>query len=105
MSYVPSKEQVSAQLRILIPVAATVAGAYGVSQSDVGSWSQVASTLAPVAAYLIVGIWSLLDNTREAIIRKAAQPVTRDAPAPQIVLPAQEKALADKLPNNVTSGN
>jgi hypothetical protein len=103
MSYVPSQDQVMAQLRILIPALATIATVFGVNGTEAGSYSQMAmASIAPIS-YLVVALWTLAANTREAIMRKASQPVAPGAPAPQILLPKQEAALADKLPDNVTS--
>jgi uncharacterized membrane protein len=102
MSYVPSQTQVMGQLQILIPALATAATAFGVSQTEAGSYAQMATaSIAPIS-YIIVAIWAGLDRTRGAIMKQAAKPVTPDAPPPIITLPIQEKALADKLPDNVT---
>jgi hypothetical protein len=90
-------------LRILIPAVATAATAFGVSNTDAGSYAQMAlASIAPIS-YVVVAVWSLMANTRESIMRKASKPVTPDAPAPQIILPKAEAALADKLPDNVTA--
>ena len=103
MSYVPSQDQVTSQLRILIPALATAATAFGYPQAEAGSWAQLAiASIAPIS-YLIVSIWTVMANTREAIMRKASKPVSPGAPAPQIILPKQEEALAEKLPANVTA--
>jgi hypothetical protein len=103
MSVVPSQDQVMAQLRILIPALATAATAFGVSSTEAGSYAQIAlACLAPIS-YVVVAIWSIMANSRAAIMAKAAKPVEPGAPPPQIILPAQEKALADALPANVTS--
>lgn len=103
MSYIPSQDQVMAQLRILIPALATIATAFGVSNTAAGSYAQMAmASIAPIS-YLIIAIWTLLDSTREAIMRKASKPASAGQIAPQIVLAKSEAALADKLPDNVTT--
>jgi hypothetical protein len=103
MSYIPSQDQVTAQLRILIPTLATAATAFGVSQTDAGSYAQWAmASIAPIS-YVIVAIWTAVANTRAAIMAKAAKSVAPGVPAPTITLPKEETALADKLPSNVTA--
>ena len=105
MSVVPSQDQVMAQLRILIPALATAVTAFGVSATDAGSYAQIAlASLAPIS-YVIVAGWSMFANTRKSIMLAASKPVDDKTPAPQIVLPTQEKALADTLPSNVTSAS
>lgn len=102
-SVVPSQDQVMAQLRILIPALATAATAFGVSSTEAGSYAQIASAcLAPIS-YFIVAIWSLVANSRKSIMLAASKPAEPGGPSPQIILPPQEKALADQLPSNVTT--
>lgn len=103
MSAVPSQDQVMAQLRILIPAVATAVTAFGVSSTEAGSYAQIAlASLAPIS-YVIVAVWSMFANTRASIMKSAAKPVDANTPAPQIVLPKQEAALAATLPANVTA--
>jgi hypothetical protein len=103
MGAVPSQDQVMGQLRILIPALATAATAFGVSQTEAGSYVQIAmASIAPIS-YVIVAIWSLIANSRASIMKAAAKPVDANTPAPQIILPREEADLAAKLPNNVTS--
>jgi hypothetical protein len=103
MNLAPSQDQVMAQLRILIPALATAATAFGVNATEAGSAAQIAlASLAPIS-YVIVVIWSMFANTRKSIMLAASKPVDASTPAPQIILPAQEKALADTLPSNVTA--
>lgn len=101
MAYIPSQDQVAAQLRILIPAIAAILLAYGFTGE--AGWVSTSLLVVSPIAIVICSIWSIIANTREAIMRKASKPVAPGAPAPQIVLPAQEAALADKLPDNVTS--
>lgn len=101
MSYVPSSDQVTAQLRTYLPAVCTLLSAYGLTKE--AGWVTTAEIVAGPLALVICGIWSLVDNTRAAIMRKAAKPVDANTPAPQIILPPQEKALADTLPDNVTT--
>lgn len=103
MNLAPSQDQVMAQLRILIPAVATAATAFGVNSTAAGSWEQAAlASIAPIS-YVIVATWSFFANTRKSIITAASKPVEPGVPAPQIILPSQEKALADQLSSNVTS--
>jgi hypothetical protein len=100
---IPSQEQVMGQLRIIIPALGTVATALGISQAEAGSYTQIAlASIGPIS-YVICGLWSLAANSRASIMASAAKPVDASTPAPTIILPPQEKALADKLPNNVTA--
>lgn len=103
MSYVPSQEQVTSQLRIIIPALGTMATAFGVSSVQAGSYEQIAiASIAPIS-YIVCAIWGIIANTRQAILAKAAKPVDSNTPAPQIILSTQEAAIAQKLPENVTT--
>ncbi len=93
----PTQEQVMAQLRILIPTLCTALTAFGVTQTQAGSYQQILLALIAPISYIIVGIWSVMANTRQAIIAKAAKPGTT------IVLPKEEAKIADALPANVTA--
>lgn len=101
MSYIPSQDQVMGQLRVLIPALATIATVFGVSQTEAGSYAQLATALIAPLAYLITAIWSLVANSRHSIMLAASKAVNGGA-KPIIVLPKEEAALADKLPDNVT---
>ena len=91
------------QLRIIIPALGTIATAFGISSTQAGSFTQIALASVGPISYVIVAIWSLIANSRESIMKAAAKPVDANTPAPKIILPPQEKALADKLPDNVTT--
>lgn len=97
MSYIPSQDQVKAQLQILIPAIGTAITAFGVSKTDAGTITQVALACIGPLSLVIVGFWTWAANKREALIRRVAQEGTT------VILPASEKDLADKLPANVTS--
>ena len=101
MNFIPSSDQVAALLRTYLPALCAVLTAYGLTRE--AGWVTTAILVAGPLAIVIVGIWTLIANTREAIMRRASKPVTPNAPAPQIILPPQESALADKLPDNVTA--
>jgi len=103
MATVPSQDQVMGQLRIIIPALGTIVSAIGVSSGDVSKWVNIAMISVGPISYIVVAIWSLIANSRASIMAAAAKPVEPGAPAPQIVLPPQEAALADKLPSNVTA--
>ena len=100
MNFVPSTDQVTAQLRTYLPAVCTLLTAYGMTKE--AGWITTAEIVSGPLAIVICGLWSLIDNTREAILRKAAKAKDASTPAPQIFLAPQEKALADKLPDNVT---
>lgn len=100
---VPSQDQVMGQLRTIIPALGTIVSAFGVSQTQVGSWTQIATVAVGPISYIVVAIWSYIANSRASIMKAAAKPVDSNTPAPQIILPRQEAALAAKLPENVTS--
>lgn len=101
MNFVPSADQVTALLRTYLPALCTILTAYGLTRE--AGWATTAMLVAGPLAVVIVGIWTLVSNTRAAILRKAAKRRDANTPAPQIILPAQESALADKLPDNVTA--
>src|SRR5258708_3092273 len=103
MGVVPSQDQVMGQLRIIIPALGTIVSAVGVSSGDVSKWENIAMISVGPISYIVVGIWSLVANSRESIMKAAAKPVDASTPAPQIILPPQEKALAAQLPDNVTA--
>lgn len=103
MSAVPSQDQVMGQLRIIIPALGTIVTAFGISSAEAGSYTQIALASVGPISYVITGIWQMIADSRESIMKAAAKPVDAKTPAPKIILPAQEKALADKLPDNVTA--
>lgn len=100
---IPSQDQVMGQLRVIIPALGTIVSAVGVSSGDVSKWENIAMISIGPISYIIVGIWQLVADSRASIMKAASKPLDANTPAPQIILPAQEKALADKLPANVTS--
>lgn len=100
----PTQDQVMGQLRVIIPAVGTIITAIGIASPDkVGSTTAALMTAVGPLAYLIVAVWSFFANSRASIMASAAKPVTPDAPAPQIVLPAVEAALAQTLPDNVNT--
>src|SRR6266849_1893978 len=103
MSYIPSQDQVMGQLRIIIPALGTIVTAFGVTSTQAGSWTQIGLSMVGPISYLIVAIWSLAANSRESIMKAAAKPVDSNTPAPQIILPKEEAALAQALPANVVT--
>src|ERR1700761_2269358 len=100
---VPTQDQLMGQLRLIIPALGTIISAFGVSGATANSITNFLLTMVGPIAYVLVSMWSLLANSRESIMKAAAKPVAPGAPAPQIILPPQEAALAEKLPDNVTS--
>lgn len=103
MNLTPSQDQVMGQLRIIIPALGTIATAFGLSSAEAGSYTQIALASVGPISYLVVAIWSLVANSRASIMKAASKPVDANTPAPQIILPAQEADLAQKLPSNVTA--
>jgi hypothetical protein len=99
----PSVDQVTAQLRIIIPALGTIVTALGVSQAQAGSLTQIALASVGPIAYVITAIWSLVANSRASIMQAAAKPAAPGLEPPQIVLPAEEADLAKKLPGNVNT--
>lgn len=102
-SSVPSQDQIVAQIRLIIPALGTIVSAFGVSSTSVSSYEQVILVAAGPISYFIAAAWSLYANSRASIMASAAKPVAPGVPAPQIVLPKEEAALAETLPANVTS--
>lgn len=100
---VPTQDQVMGQLRIVIPAIGTIVTALGISSAQAGSWTQLALGLVGPLSYFITAIWSFIANSRSSIMASAAKPVAPGVAAPQIILPPEESALANKLPNNVTT--
>lgn len=103
MSYIPSSDQIQAQLRIAIPAIATLVTVLGVPQAEADSYKQTLLLAAAPLSYFIIAVWTAFANTRAAYMRRAAKPARPGLAPPQIILPPEEKALADKLPDNVTS--
>jgi len=103
-SLTPSIDQVSGQLRVLIPALGTIVTTAGwISADKVGPI--VSNALIAIGPIMFIGasIWSLVANSRRSILASAAKPVAPDVPPPQIVLPVQETALAETLPHNVST--
>jgi hypothetical protein len=101
---VPTQDQVMGQLRTIIPAIGTIISALGVANSDKvgGTVAALLTAVGPIS-YLITAVWSFIANSRASIMAAAAKPVAPGIPAPQIVLPPQETALAGKLPSNVNT--
>jgi len=102
---VPSQDQVMGQLRVIIPALGTIATAFGLTTVEAGSFTQIALASVGPISYVIVSVWSLIANSRKSIMLSAAKPADASTPAPQIILPVQEAALAQTLPANVVTTN
>jgi len=102
---IPTQDQVMGQLRVIIPAIGTIITAIGVSSSSVDHWTGIALAAVGPIAYVATAIWSLMANSRASIMASAAKPVDANTPAPQIVLPKEEAALAQSLPSNVNTTN
>jgi hypothetical protein len=103
LNLTPSQDQLMGQLRLLIMAIGTAATTVGASSTTTNYWVNVALTLTGPAIIIGSIIWSLFVNSRASIMKAASKPKDANTPEPQIVLPIQEKALADKLPDNVTA--
>ena len=102
MNYVPSTDQIMGLLRTYLPALGALMTAYGLTKE--ASWVTTAELTVGPLSIVICGIWSLIANMRSSIMKAASKSVQPGViPPPQIVLPPQEKALADKLPDNVTA--
>lgn len=101
MNYVPSTDQIMGLLRTYLPALGALMTAYGLTKE--ASWVTTAELTVGPLAIVICGVWTLVANMRSSIMKAAAKSAGPGIPPPQIVLPAQESALADKLPDNVTS--
>ena len=103
MNYIPSQDQIMGQLRVIIPSVGVIISAFGVSTIQEKYYEgMILAAIGPIS-FLIVTIWSAIANSRKSIMLSAAKPVDANTPAPQIVLPAAEAALAQVLPSNVTT--
>lgn len=96
-------DQLAGLLRQVLPILGTLLTVFGLSSATANS---IVNLLMAISGPLLgVGsaIWAFIANSRSSIMAAAAKPVTPDAPAPQIILPKQEQALANSLPANVTT--
>lgn len=98
----PTQDQVTGQLRVIIPALGTIVSAFGVNGATANHYVDLALSMVGPIAYLIVAIWSLIANSRSSIMAAAAKPVAPGIAPPQIILPQEEATLAAKLPHNVT---
>lgn len=100
----PTQDQVMGQLRTIIPAIGTIVSAVGIASPDkVGTTVAAIMTAVGPISYLIVAVWSFIANSRASIMASAAKPVSPGVAAPQIILPVQETALAQTLPDNVNT--
>ena len=100
---VPTQDQVMGQLRTILPPLGIIVSAFGVSGATTNHYVDLILSMVGPISYAVVAVWQLISDSRASIMLAASKPVTPDAPRPQIILPPQEKALADSLPANVTS--
>ena len=80
MSYVPSQDQVMAQLRVVIPAVCTIITAFGVSQTAAGSYEQIAMGMISPISIIVVMVWSAVANTRRAILKRHQNPPVQAFP-------------------------
>jgi len=96
-------DQVMALLRQVMPIVGTMLTVFGLSSATANNIVNLIMTGAGPTITLASIIWSFIANTRASIMAAAAKPVAPGVPAPQIVLPVQEAALAQALPDNVNT--
>ncbi len=96
-------DQVMALLRQVMPIVGTMLTVFGLSSATANNIVNLVMTGAGPTITLAGIIWSFIANTRASIMAAAAKPVAPGIPAPQIVLPPQEAALAQTLPANVNT--
>ena len=96
-------DQVMALLRQVMPIVGTMLTVFGLSSATANNIVNLIMTGAGPTITLASIIWSFIANTRASIMAAAAKPVAPGVPAPQIVLPPQEAALAQALPDNVNT--
>src|SRR6266404_5843761 len=94
-------DQIMALLRQVMPIVGTMLTVFGLSSATANNIVNLVMTGAGPTITLAGIIWSFIANTRASIM--AAKPVAPGVPAPQIVLPPQEAALAQTLPANVNT--
>jgi len=92
-----------ALLRQVMPIVGTMLTVFGLSSATANNIVNLVMTGAGPTITLAGIIWSFVANTRASIMAAAAKPVAPGVPAPQIVLPPQEAALAQTLPANVNT--
>jgi hypothetical protein len=98
-----TQDQVMALARQLLPILGTLMTVLGFKSAT--AQATVDLILQIIGPIFVLGsvIWSFIANTRASIMASAAKPVAVGAPAPEIILPRQERDLAASLPANVTS--
>jgi len=96
-------DQIMALLRQVMPIVGTMLTVFGLSSATANNIVNLVMTGAGPTITLAGIIWSFIANTRASIMAAAAKPVAPGVPAPQIVLPPQEAALAQALPDNVNT--
>ncbi len=96
-------DQIMALLRQVMPIVGTMLTVFGLSSATANNIVNLVMTGAGPTITLAGIIWSFIANTRASIMAAAAKPVAPGVPAPQIVLPPQEAALAQTLPANVNT--
>jgi len=96
-------DQIMALLRQVMPIVGTMLTVFGLSSATANNIVNLVMTGAGPTITLAGIIWSFIANTRASIMAAAAKPVAPGVPAPMIVLPPQEAALAQALPANVNT--
>lgn len=98
-----TNDQIMALLRQVMPIVGTMLTVFGLSSATANSIVNLIMSGAGPTLTLAGILWAFFANTRASIMASAAKPVAPGVPAPQIVLPQQESALADSLPSNVNT--
>ena len=90
-------------LRQIGPILGTLLTVFGMKSATASAVVDLIMTIAGPIMVVGSAVWAYIANSRASIMTSAAKPATPGAPAPEIVLPHEEKALADALPANVTA--
>src|SRR5258708_2723061 len=98
-----TNDQTMALIRQVVPIVGTMLTLLGLSKATTNAIVDLVMSSAGPAITLGGIVWSYIANSRASIIAAAAKPVAPGIPAPQIVLPPEEAALAKALPDNVNT--
>jgi len=99
-----SKDQVDVQIKIFVAALGTIMSAVGITNYErIGEIIGALLAMVGPVAYVYVAVSLYYRMSRPQIIAAAAAPVAPGVAAPIIILPKEEKAIADQLPGNVTA--
>ena len=90
-------------LRQVAPILGTLLTLFGLKSATANAVVDLIMAVAGPVMLVGSAVWAFIANSRASIMTSAAKPVAPGAPAPEIVLPKEEKELAATLPANVTA--